>query len=155
MKPTSRFSCRSRTKSIGKVVSRMTKSLAYVGVLVLVAGLLLTTCVGSAWSMELLTAEEMASIRGTDCPNTECGDPYYANCQDQHGCPQDVLCWGTQKTNLAPLVNDQVSGEDTTATQSVNTCLEKNCTKNPDPPYDCIPWGTGTGTDPVDDCYYP
>jgi len=42
MKATSRFSWRSCTKSIGKDVSRMTKSLAYVGVLVLVVGFLLT-----------------------------------------------------------------------------------------------------------------
>ncbi len=72
MKPTSRFSCRSRTKSIGKVVSKMTKSLAYVGVLALVAGLLLTTCVGSAWSMSSLGDEHLASIRGSVCTDLEC-----------------------------------------------------------------------------------
>ncbi len=45
----------------------MTKRMAYIGVLVLVLGVLLTTCVGSAWTMELLTDEQMAAITGADC----------------------------------------------------------------------------------------
>ena len=84
MTPTSRFSCRSSTKSTGRDVSKMTKSLTYIGVVVLVAGLLLTTCVGSAWSMELLTDEEMASIRGTQCPELAC--PWSTCGQGPQGC---------------------------------------------------------------------
>lgn len=76
MKPKSRFSCdsSSRTKSMQRDASKMTKSMAYIGVLAVVVGVLLTTCVGSAWSMELLRDEEMASIRGTACPNSICED---------------------------------------------------------------------------------
>ena len=66
----------SRTKPIGKVVSRMTKSLAYIGALVV--GVLLTTCVGSAWSMEVLTDEQMALSTGTACN--------YEYCDDGHCC---------------------------------------------------------------------
>ncbi len=74
MKPTSRLSCRSCTKSIGKDVSRMTRSLAYIGVVVLVVGVLLTTCVGSAWSIEVLTDEQLAAVHGSTCPNVKCAD---------------------------------------------------------------------------------
>jgi len=42
----------------------MTKSLAYIGVVGVVVGLLFTTCVSSAWSMELLTDEEMQDSIG-------------------------------------------------------------------------------------------
>ena len=45
----------------------MTKGLAYISVLVLVVGLLLTTCVGSAWSMDMLTEQEMTVITGASC----------------------------------------------------------------------------------------
>jgi len=36
----------------------------YVGVLPLVVGLVLTTCLGSAWSMEVLSKEELANVSG-------------------------------------------------------------------------------------------
>ena len=146
----------SRTKSIGKDVARMKRSMAHVGVIALVVGVLLTTCVGSACSMEVLTNSQLAEVYGMDCPGTECGNPDFANCQDQHSCEQHpIWCTGTEKTNLAPLVDEQVPDGDTTAIRQVDTCLEKICTRNPESPYNCIPWGTGTGTDPVDDCYYP
>jgi len=64
MTRTSRFSCPSCTKTIGKDVSRMTKSLAYVGVLVLVVGFLLTICVGSVWGAVLLTDQQMGGVIG-------------------------------------------------------------------------------------------
>jgi len=64
----------------------MTKSLAYIGVVVLVVGLVLTTCVGTAWSMDVLTDEEMASIRGRHEP---------AKCTwDLPGCGSECLPTG-------------------------------------------------------------
>ena len=77
MKLMSRVSDRTGIRAVGKEVSRMTKSLTYVGVLVLVAGVLLTTCSTNAWSMELLTEEEMAVVRGTDCQLWGCRDTGY------------------------------------------------------------------------------
>jgi len=51
MTPMSRYPCCSCIKPIRQGVSKMTRSLTYVGVLVVVAGVLLTTCVGSGWMM--------------------------------------------------------------------------------------------------------
>ncbi len=64
MTPMSRYPCCSCIKPIRKGVSKMTRSLTYVGVLVVVAGVLLTTCVGSAWSMEVLDDDALSRIKG-------------------------------------------------------------------------------------------
>ncbi len=50
----------------------MTRSLVYIGALVLVVGLLLTTCVGAAWSMDMLTDEQLGEIRGSQCHGDCC-----------------------------------------------------------------------------------
>jgi len=54
----------------------MTKGLAYVGVLALLSGLLLATCVGSARSMEILTDEQLADVKAShekyDCVEPQC-----------------------------------------------------------------------------------
>jgi len=98
-KPTSRSVCRSRicTKPIGKGVSRMTKGLAYIGVVGVVAGFLFTTCVGSGWTMELMTQEQLSMVNGR-CPDAKCllyspgeGDKCYPkDCEQRatpNGCP--------------------------------------------------------------------
>lgn len=105
----------------------MTRSLAYIGVLVLVAGVLLTTCVGSAWSMELLTDEQLAVVRGTDCPDTDCA--YGGACPITSGCPDVDLC--DVNTTVANIAWDQVIGgigETTTVIRK----LCKDC--------DCVPY---------------
>ena len=100
----------------------MTKSLAYIGVIALVVGVLLTTCVGSAWSMEVLPDEEMAGIRGTVCPNTDCA---YGG-----GCPYDKACtlpWpdcGLSKQD-AEEWKRQIEGGYNTTTPTIQIC--KNC----------------------------
>ena len=64
----------------------MTRSLAYIGVLALVVGVFLTTCVGSAWSMELLTEADLGQLRGGhsgwECPATN----------NDTGCKTDECC---------------------------------------------------------------
>ena len=52
----------------------MSKNMVYVGVLALVMGLLVTTGVGSVWSMELLTDEEMATVRANWTADVRCGE---------------------------------------------------------------------------------
>jgi len=135
MKPTSRHSCCVRTKSIAKLVSRMTKSLAYIGVLVLVVGLLFTTCVGSAWSKEMLTDEQLTGIRGACTSNSGCEDAgncppdQYQSCPDishQSDCePQD---W---QGNYQTYEKQVTPGGDTTTTVKRKIC--KSC--------DCYPYG--------------
>lgn len=79
----------------------MTKSVAYIGVLALVVGVLLTTCVGSAWSMELLTDEQLGQVKGTDCPDTECGsgDCYTGPACVYNGPGSCTLFSGVHDTN--------------------------------------------------------
>jgi len=62
----------------------MTKGLAYVGVLALLSGLLLATCVGSAWNMEVLTDQELAGITATWQKDKEC--PPNTKCEDDPTC---------------------------------------------------------------------
>ena len=127
----------SRTKSIGKELSRMNKTLAYVGVLVLVVGLLLTTCVGSAWSMEVLTDEQMAEVHGRSCAEWDCvsemcgtskpcsliADPPTDNCAyEQSGSHYDC----SEKVRL-PYKQCQTTGSDPECSN-----LDKN--------YNCIQW---------------
>jgi len=49
----------------------MTKCLAYIGVVGVVAGFLFTTCVGSGWTMELMTQEQLSMVNGR-CPDAKC-----------------------------------------------------------------------------------
>jgi len=64
MKVTSRFTCRSRTKSLEEV-GKMTKNVAYVGMLVVVAGLLLTTCASDVNAYQVLSNRELMAVTGT------------------------------------------------------------------------------------------
>ncbi len=79
----------------------MTKSLAYIGVLALVVGLVLTTCVGTAWSLEVLSEDELAAIWGSwpndgPCLDWPCITAEIHNCgeiaiSDQG--PPDLPCY--------------------------------------------------------------
>ena len=149
MKPTSRFSCRSCTKSIGKVVSRMTKSLAYIGVLVLVVGVLLTTCVGSAWSMTLLTDEQMAEVHGRSCAEWDCVSEMCGTakpCSLTGGSPTDncekfdPMFDCSEKIRL-PYKQCQTTGSD------------YECS-NEDKVYDCVRWKCGIFSETCHDCSY-
>ncbi len=131
MKPKkSRLLCSSRTKSIGKGVSKMTKSVAYIGVVVLVVGVLLTTCVGSAWSMTLLTDEQMTVVRGTDCPELAC--PWSDCGQDPQGCCMVGVDPGCNAYGCPPFYDD---------CQSKVLGLWRRCTGG-DQLYDCSNTGS-------------
>lgn len=70
----------------------MMKRTAYVAVVALFVGALLTGAVGSAWSMDVLTDEQLSSIRGMD----DCGDR--EDCTDGGGCTLSHFCnqdWDT------------------------------------------------------------
>ncbi len=119
MKLTSRFSSRIRTKS-SEEVSKMTKCLAYIGVIALVVGVLLTTCVGSAWSMGLLTEEDLSQVRGSGCGTSEgflcthtancgsskvCGPVYKEGewiCEREFGSGVQPICWPAEQEDECP-----------------------------------------------------
>ena len=68
----------------------MTRSLAHIGVLAIVVGLLSTACVGSAWSMEILTDEQLDAVAGSQC-NAKCR--HLGNCLFLP-CPvPEAACW--------------------------------------------------------------
>ena len=153
MKPKkSRLLCSSRTKSIGNGVSRMTKSLAYIGVLVLVVGVLLTTCVGSAWSMSLLDEREMSSIRGRTCLTGSCAetdsypdcwhDPLDDKCPSIPGC-NTGFAWSNPDHAYKAYLEE---GEQSVQLDSVMTCHFRHCKFT----FDYIPFAC----EPADTVYH-
>lgn len=138
MKPKkSRLLHSSRTKS-SKEVNKMTKSLAYIGVVAVVVGVLLTTCVGSAWSMELLMDEQLAVVQGRscavwDCVPESCGT---ANpCNLHGGSPTDACYKWNPDFDCSEKVRLQYK-------QCQTTGSDPECS-NEDKEYDCIQWYCG------------
>ncbi len=74
----------SRIKPMGKGVSRMTNSMAHIGVLAVAVGLLVTTGVGSGWSMEVLLDDQLAAVTGKWPPQQWC--PQNTPCEDDPTC---------------------------------------------------------------------
>jgi len=66
----------------------MTKSVAYIGVLAVVMGLLVTTGVGSVWSMELLTDEQLANVKASHVGDEYCKADNHPGCP----CAQENAC---------------------------------------------------------------
>ncbi len=88
MKPIIRLSRRSCVESTGKEVGRMTKSMVYIGVMVLVTVVLLAACVIQASGYEVLSNDELAKIKAQWAQQSRC---MWTSCSNAGDC-DDIQC---------------------------------------------------------------